>query len=47
MDSLTFWKSVTRDHSNLLESLIELLKKHEIRFCMIGGQAVNAYANPW
>mgnify|MGYP001249571399 CR=1 FL=1 len=46
MQALTFWKTVTMDHSNLLENLIELLKKHEIRFCVIGGQAVNAYAEP-
>ncbi|MDL1944861.1 hypothetical protein FBQ99_21245 [Chloroflexi bacterium CFX2] len=46
MQALTFWKTVTMDHSNLLESLIELLKKHEVRFCVIGGQAVNAYAEP-
>src|SRR5919108_1466666 len=46
MDALTFWKTVTMDHANLLENLIEFLKKHEIRFCVIGGQAVNAYAEP-
>ena len=46
MDSLTFWKTVAMDHSNLLENLIELLRKHKIRFCVIGGQAVNAYAEP-
>ena len=34
------------DYSNLLENLIDLLKKHNIRFCVIGGQAVNAYAEP-
>ena len=34
------------DHSNLLENLIGLLKKYDIRFCVIGGQAVNAYAEP-
>lgn len=46
MQALTFWKTITMDHSNLLENLIELLKEHEIRFCVIGGQAVNAYAEP-
>lgn len=46
MQALTFWKTITMDHSNLLESLIELLKEHEIKFCVIGGQAVNAYAEP-
>jgi len=46
MQAFTFWKTVTVDHSNLLESLIELLKEHKIRFCLIDGQAVNAYAEP-
>lgn len=46
MQALTFWKTVTMDHSNLLENLIELLNKNQIRFCVIGGQAVNAYAEP-
>jgi hypothetical protein len=46
MQALTFWKTVVMDHSNLLENLIELLKEHEVRFCVIGGQAVNAYAEP-
>jgi hypothetical protein len=46
MQALTFWKTVTMDYSNLLENLIDLLKKHDIRFCVIGGQAVNAYAEP-
>jgi hypothetical protein len=46
MQAFTFWKTVTMDRSNLLENLIELLRKHQIRFCVIGGQAVNAYAEP-
>ena len=46
MQAFTFWKTVTMDYSNLLENLIELLNKHEVRFCVIGGQAVNAYAEP-
>ena len=46
MQALNFWKTVTMDYSNLLENLIELLKKHEVRFCVIGGQAVNAYGEP-
>ncbi|MBI3153393.1 MAG: nucleotidyl transferase AbiEii/AbiGii toxin family protein [Chloroflexi bacterium] len=46
MQALDFWKTVTMDHSNLLENLIAYLRKHEIRFCVIGGQAVNAYVEP-
>ena len=34
------------DHSNLLENLISLLNEQGIRFCVIGGQAVNAYVEP-
>jgi hypothetical protein len=46
MQALTFWKTIAMDRSNLLESLIELLKTHNVRFCVIGGQAVNAYVEP-
>lgn len=46
MQALTFWKTITMDYSNLLENLIELLKKHDVQFCVIGGQAVNAYVEP-
>ena len=34
------------DQSNLLENLVSLLSEHEIQFCVIGGQAVNAYVEP-
>jgi hypothetical protein len=46
MQALTFWKTITMDHSNLLESLIATLNEHGVRFCAIGGQAVNAYVEP-
>jgi hypothetical protein len=46
MQALEFWKTVTVDHANLLESLIGLLHGHEVKYCVIGGQAVNAYAEP-
>jgi hypothetical protein len=46
MHALTFWKTITMDHSNLLEGLISLLKEKGIRYCVIGGQAVNAYVEP-
>jgi hypothetical protein len=35
-----------KDQSNLLEKLISLLKERGIRYCVIGGQAVNAYVEP-
>lgn len=34
------------DHSNLLERLVALLEEHGSRYCAIGGQAANAYAEP-
>ncbi|MBN2117161.1 MAG: nucleotidyl transferase AbiEii/AbiGii toxin family protein [Anaerolineales bacterium] len=34
------------DQSNLLEDLLALLNEHGIQFCVIGGQAVNAYVEP-
>lgn len=46
MQVLEFWKTVTMDHSNLLENLIAFLRSQDIRFCVIGGQAVNAYVEP-
>ena len=46
MRALEFWKTVIMDPSNLLESLIALLDQQGIRYCVIGGQAVNAYVEP-
>ena len=46
MRALAFWKTVTVDQANLLESLISLLTERGIRYCVVGGQAVNAYAEP-
>ena len=34
------------DQSDLLDSLVSLLAEHQIPYCVIGGQAVNAYAEP-
>jgi hypothetical protein len=46
MKALSFWKTVTLDKSNLLEEVFALLRDHSINFCVIGGQAVNAYVDP-
>jgi len=46
MQALAFWKAVAHDQSNFLERLIALLADHKIRYCVIGGQGVNAYAEP-
>ena len=46
MRALEFWKTVTVDKANLLERLIAFLEEHGIRYCVIGGQGVNAYVEP-
>jgi len=46
MRAFEFWKVITMDQTNLLERLTSLLGEHRIRYCVIGGQAVNAYVEP-
>lgn len=46
VEAVTYWKTVTVDHSNLLERLIAKLDLHGIDYCVVGGQAVNAYVEP-
>ena len=46
MRALTFWKTVTVDRSDLLERALGLLSENGVRFCVVGGQAVNAYVAP-
>jgi Nucleotidyl transferase AbiEii toxin, Type IV TA system len=46
MKALSFWKAVTLDKSNFLDEVLALLQDHGVRFCVIGGQAVNAYVEP-
>ena len=41
-----FRRLVTMDESGLLESLLAFLENRKVPFCIIGGQAVNAYAEP-
>lgn len=46
MLATAFWKAVTMDRSQFLDRLIALLDAEGIRYCVVGGQAVNAYAEP-
>jgi hypothetical protein len=46
MRAPAFWKLVTLDRSDFLESLIALLEENGVRYCVIGGQGVNAYVEP-
>jgi len=46
VSSLAFWKAVVEDRSDFLERVIGLLEAAGIRYCVIGGVGVNAYAEP-
>ena len=46
MRAAAFWKAVTVDRANLLERFFETLRRHDVPFCLIGGQALNAYVEP-
>ena len=46
MKAITFWKTVVSDKSEFLDRIISLLTENGIRYCVIGGQGVNAYADP-
>jgi len=46
MWALQFWKAVTKDRSDFLDRLLSVFERSAIRFCVIGGVAVNAYAEP-
>ncbi|MFN0167623.1 MAG: hypothetical protein ACKV22_14445 [Bryobacteraceae bacterium] len=46
MQALAVWKAAVMDHANFLEGLLGLLSETRIRYCVIGGQGVNAYVDP-
>ena len=46
MKAQAFWKAVTVDGADLLGRFVSLLEQEGVRYCVIGGQAVNAYAEP-
>lgn len=41
-----FWKTVVADHTDFLDRFLDGLAAQGIRFCVIGGQGVNAYVDP-
>jgi len=41
-----YWRVVTVDRSDLLDRFLALLRERGVRFCVIDGQGVNAYAEP-
>lgn len=46
MQALGFWKAVVADKADFLDHFVSLLRDQQIRFCVVGGQAVNAYVEP-
>lgn len=46
MRAEAFWRAVVADQSDFLSRVIELLASQEIHYCVVGGQGVNAYAEP-
>jgi hypothetical protein len=46
MQALAYWKAVTTDHVGFLDSIVAMLSQADVRYCVIGGQAVNAYVEP-
>ena len=46
MQALEYWKAVTTDKAGFLDRVIALLAESGVRYCVIGGQAVNAFVEP-
>jgi hypothetical protein len=46
VQALAYWKAVTQDRTDFLAEFLALLTDNSIRYCVIGGQGVNAYAEP-
>lgn len=46
MQALAYWKTVTTDKAGFLDRLIALLSESCVKYCVIGGQAVNAFVEP-
>jgi hypothetical protein len=46
MQSSMYWKAVLVDRDNFLERILDFLRTSGVRYCLIGGTGVNAYAYP-
>jgi hypothetical protein len=46
VQALAYWKIVTTDKAGFLDRVIALLADSGVRYCVIGGQAVNAFVEP-
>lgn len=46
MRAAAFWKAVVADGADLLERITAFLAENRVRYCVVGGLAVNAYVEP-
>jgi hypothetical protein len=46
MKTLAFWKTIVGDRSDFLDRLVAELARVAVPYCVVGGQAVNAYVEP-
>lgn len=46
MRAAEFYRAVTMDRADLLERLLSFFESEHVRYCIIGGLAVNAYVEP-
>lgn len=46
VQALAYWKTVTADAVGFLDRILALLSESGVRYCVIGGQAVNAFVEP-
>ncbi len=46
MQALEYWKAVTSDRSGFLDRVVAVLRDSGVKYCVIGGQGVNAYVEP-
>jgi hypothetical protein len=44
VQALDYWKAVTSDRADFLDRVVEVLAS--VRYCVVDGQAVNAYVEP-
>src|SRR5688500_12943437 len=46
MRARDYWKTVSVDRADFLDQFVALLRDAAARYCVVGGQAVNAYVDP-
>jgi hypothetical protein len=46
MRAREYWRTVTTDRAGFLDQFLALLRDSGTRYCVIGGQGVNAYVDP-